>query len=39
MRWLFSILFGWLFGHASLRLKKPEQTIVRMRLDATLTVC
>jgi len=29
MKWLLTVLFGWLFGHALLRLRKPERTVVR----------
>jgi len=34
MRWLLTVLFGWLFGHALLRLKKPERTLVRKTYHA-----
>jgi hypothetical protein len=34
MKWLLTVLFGWLFGHALLRLRKPEQTFVRKTYHA-----
>jgi hypothetical protein len=34
MKWLLTVLFGWLFGRVLLRLRKPERTFVRKTYHA-----